>query len=278
MRPEHPPAHPPALACRDLRVALGGGQVLHGIDLALPAGRWTAVAGPNGAGKTTLLKALASLLPAQGRVEWLGRPAGSLGARERARQMAWLGQDGGGAEDLRAHDVVMLGRLPHQAWLAGPGALDQQAVEQAMRRTGSWDWRARPLGQLSAGERQRVLLARALAVQAPLLLMDEPLAHLDPPHQADWLALVRAHVQAGGTVMTVLHELNMALQADDLVLVRDGRIAHQGPCAEATTHHALEAVFDRRIAVHAVGGAWVVLPVTAGLSHPAGANAAREAS
>ena len=93
--------------------------------------------------------------------------------------------------------------------------------------------------------------------------MDEPLAHLDPPHQADWLALVRAHVQAGGTVVTVLHELNMALQADELVLVREGRIAHQGRCAEAATHRALEAVFDQRVTVHAVGGAWVALPFPA---------------
>lgn len=250
----------PALACRDLRVSLGGREVLRGIELSLPEGRWTAVAGPNGAGKTTLLKSLARLLPAHGRIDWQGREAALLGTRERARLLAWLGQDAGGAEDLRAHDVVMLGRLPHQAWLAGPGARDHQAVRDAMHRTGSWDWRERPLGQLSAGERQRVLLARALAVQAPLLLMDEPLAHLDPPHQADWLALVRAHVQAGGTVVTVLHELNMALQADEMVLVREGRIAHQGSCAEAATHLAVEAVFDHRIAVHAVGGAWVALP------------------
>ncbi len=257
----------PALACHGLRVSLGGREVLQGLGLSLPAGRWTAVAGPNGAGKTTLLKALARLLPAQGRIEWLGRDAGGLAARERARLLAWLGQDAGGAEDLRAHDVVMLGRLPHQPLLGGPGEADRQAVEDAMRRTGSWEWRARPLGQLSAGERQRVLLARALAVQAPLLLMDEPLAHLDPPHQADWLALVRAHVQAGGTVVTVLHELNMALQADALVLVREGRIAHQGDCADAATHRALEAVFDRRIAVHAVGGAWVALPAGSSEGH-----------
>jgi len=249
-----------AIACQDLRVALGGRDVLQGVELSLPAGRWTAVVGPNGAGKTTLLKSLARLLPAQGRVTWHGREAGALAARERARQLAWLGQDAGGAEDLRAHDVVLLGRLPHQAWLAGPGPRDREAVEDAMRRTGSWDWRDRPLGQLSAGERQRVLLARALAVQAPLLLMDEPLAHLDPPHQADWLGLVRAHVQGGGTVVTVLHELNMALQADEMVLLRAGRIAHQGPCADAATHRAVEAVFDGRIAVHAVDGAWVALP------------------
>lgn len=252
--------NPPALACRDLRVRLGERDVLHGIDLALPAARWTAVAGPNGAGKTTLLKALAQLLPARGEVTLLGKPAPAWPPRERARSLAWLGQGEAGAEDLRAHDVVMLGRLPHQDWLGAPSIDDQAAVRAAMEETQSWDWRERPLGELSGGERQRVLLARALAVQAPLLLMDEPLTHLDPPHQADWLGVVRRHVGRGGTAVSVLHEVAMALQADDLLLLRDGRIAHHGACSDPATHRALEAVFDHRLQVHAVGERWVALP------------------
>lgn len=247
-----------ALACHGLRVTLGGREVLHGIDLALPAGRWTAVAGPNGAGKTTLLKALAQLLPAQGTVTLFGRAAWP--ARERARALAWLGQSEAGAEDLLAHDVVMLGRLPHQDWLGSADAADRAVVREAMLETQSWDWRDRPLGSLSGGERQRVLLARALAVRAALLLMDEPLSHLDPPHQADWLAIVRRHVAGGGTAVSVLHELGMALQADDLLLVQEGRVVHHGPTAAAATHRALEDVFGGRIAVHAVAGRWVALP------------------
>ncbi|MFD0666233.1 ABC transporter ATP-binding protein [Ramlibacter sp. MAHUQ-53] len=250
-----------ALACAGLRVALDGREVLHGLDLRLPAGRWTALVGPNGAGKTTLLKSLARLLPARGEVAWLGRDPAGLPARERGRLLAWLGQQEPGGGDLRAQDVVMLGRLPHQGWLAGPSARDLAAVEEAMRRTGSWEWRSRALGQLSGGERQRVLLARALAVQAPILLMDEPLANLDPPHQADWLALVREHVRGGGTAVTVLHELNMALHADELVVIVEGRIAHQGACDAPATHRAVEAAFGQRIAVHPVGRAWVALPV-----------------
>jgi len=250
-----------AIEARGLRVCLGGREVLHGVDLALAAGCWTAVAGPNGAGKTTLLKALARLLPAQGLVHWQGRDTDAIPARERGRMLAWLGQAEAGADDLRAQDVVMLGRLPHQSWLGAPGAADHAAVQSAMERTGSWDARERPLGQLSGGERQRVLLARALAVGAPLLLMDEPLSHLDPPHQSDWLALVREHVRAGGTAVTVLHEIPMALHADALVLVEQGRIAHQGATGDAHTHRALERVFAHRIAVHPVGGAWVTMPV-----------------
>jgi iron complex transport system ATP-binding protein len=252
-----------ALQCEGLRVSLDGREVLHGIDLALAAGRWTAIAGPNGAGKTTLLKALAQLLPAQGRIALLGRPAADWPARERARAIAWLGQAESGAEDLLAHDVVMLGRLPHQDWLGLPDEADRAAVHGAMQETQSWDWRDRPLGSLSGGERQRVLLARALAVGAPLLLMDEPLSHLDPPHQADWLAIVRRHVARGGTAVSVLHELALALQADDLLLLQDGRVAHHGPSADPATHRALEAVFQQRVAVHAVAGRWVALPVEA---------------
>src|SRR5690606_4892982 len=106
-----------ALQCNGLHVTLAGREVLHGVDLALPAGRWTAVAGPNGAGKTTLLKALAQLLPATGQLQLLGREAAAWPPRERARTVAWLGQAESGAEDLLARDVVMLGRLPHQGWL-----------------------------------------------------------------------------------------------------------------------------------------------------------------
>jgi iron complex transport system ATP-binding protein len=250
----------PAFSVRGLRVTLGGREILHGMDLAIPAGRWTAIAGPNGAGKTTLLKALGQLVPAQGGIDLLGKPARAWTPRERARALSWLGQAEAGAEDLLARDVVMLGRLPHQDWLGSARAGDHAAVQRAMEETQSWAWRDRPLGSLSGGERQRVLLARALAVHAPVLLMDEPLTHLDPPHQADWLAIVRRHVAVGGTAVSVLHEIGMALQADDLLLLQDGRIAHHGACSDAATHRALESVFDARLQVHAVGGRWVALP------------------
>ena len=249
-----------ALRAEGLRVRLGTAEVLHGVDLALPAGRWTAIVGPNGAGKTTLLKALAQLLRYQGRVQLHGRDAAHWSPRERARAIAWLGQNEGGAEDLLAHDVVMLGRLPHQPWLATSTESDRAAVEAAMRETQCWDWRGRPLGQLSGGERQRVLLARALTVQAPVLVMDEPLANLDPPHQADWLRIVRNHVARGGTALSVLHEITMALHADEMVVMDAGRVVHQGPCEHAATHRALEQVFERRIGVHALAGQWVALP------------------
>jgi len=251
---------PPALSARALRVRIGGREIVRADALEIPANAWTAIVGPNGAGKTTLLKALAHLLPYEGDV-WLdGRPIGQWPARARARHLAWLGQNESGGDDLRAQDVVMLGRLPHQGWLSAPSAADWEAVERAMRRTQCWAWRTRSLGALSGGERQRVLLARALAVQAPLLLMDEPLADLDAPHQADWLHMVRDQVAAGQTVLSVLHELDMALRADHLLVLQAGRIVHQGASCDAATHLALRDVFDQRIDIRALDGQWVVLP------------------
>jgi iron complex transport system ATP-binding protein len=249
-----------ALEARAIRAELGRLEVLHGVDLRLPARRWSSIVGPNGAGKSTLLRVLAGLLAHRGEVLLHGELLHGLAARARARRLSWLGQNEGAADDLTVYDVAMLGRLPHQAWLAPANAADRAAVERALRQTQAWDWRERPLGQLSGGERQRVLLARALAVEAEILLMDEPLANLDPPHQADWLALVRELVRAGRTVVSVLHEVTLALQADEMVILDAGRVVHQGACGDAATHGALRAVFQGRLAVASLQGQWVALP------------------
>ena len=249
-----------AICARAICASLGNIEVLHDISLALPRARWTSIVGPNGAGKSTLLKVLAGLLAHSGEVALLSQPLTSLRGRKRARQLSWLGQSESSADDLTVYDVAMLGRLPHQAWLAPPSPADHAAVERALRATQAWEWRGRPLGHLSGGERQRVLLARALAVEAEVLLMDEPLANLDPPHQTDWLLTVRALAASGKTVISVLHEISFALQADALVVMDKGRVTHQGACSDAATHRALEEVFDHRIAVHQLAGQWLALP------------------
>ena len=249
-----------AVGARGIRAKLGNVEVLHDISVVFSAGRWTSIVGPNGAGKSTLLKVLANLLPHAGEVLLLGQPVATLRARERALQLSWLGQNESSADDLTSYDVAMLGRLPHQPWLAPPSAADHAAVERALRATHAWDWRDRALGQLSGGERQRVLLARALATEAQVLLMDEPLANLDPPHQTDWLQMVRQLVANGKTVLSVLHEISFALHADDMVVMANGRVLYQGACSDAATHRALEQVFDHRIAVHQLAGQWVAVP------------------
>ena len=251
-----------ALEVRAVSAQLSHTEVLHGIDLNLPAGRWISIVGPNGAGKSTLLKVLAGLLAHSGEVSLLGQPMARMPSRLRAQQLAWLGQSEAGGDDLKVIDVTMLGRLPHQSWLAAPSAADHAAVEQALKATQAWQWRDRTLGSLSGGERQRVLIARALAVQAQVLLMDEPLANLDPPHQADWLDVVRTLVAHGKTVVSVLHEISFALLADHMVIMALGRVIHQGACHLPETHRALEQVFDHRIIIKALENDWVALPKT----------------
>ena len=244
---------------------LGGAPVLHGLSFGLRPASWVSVVGPNGAGKSSLLRVLAGLLPCAGSLQWQGQPLQSFSARTRAQHIAWLGQGEACDDDLSVYDLVMLGRMPHQAWLAGPSASDHAAVARALTAMQAWAWRDRLLGELSAGERQRVLLARALAVEAQLFLMDEPLSNLDPPHQAQWLLLVRALVSQGKTVVSVLHEISIALQADDMLIMQEGRLMHQGACTEAATHRALEQVFEHRVRVAMLEGQWLAIPRIQGL-------------
>jgi iron complex transport system ATP-binding protein len=252
-----------ALETRQLQVQLAERTVLHGLDLQIATGRWTCVVGPNGAGKSTLLRALAGLLPHSGQVLWQGQPLQTIARRDRGLQLSWLGQGEASTLDLRVWDVAMLGRLPHQSWLSAPTEQDVQMVEAALKATQAWDWRERTLGELSGGERQRVLLARAMAGNAPVMLMDEPLANLDPPHQVDWLEQVHCLIAQGTTVVSVLHEIGMALHADEVIVMDQGQVVHHGACSDAATHAAIEAVFAHRIRILPLDGQWVVLPRTA---------------
>lgn len=248
------------LTAQQLSVSLGGRPVLRDIALQVPPARWTCVVGPNGAGKSTLLRAIARLLPTTGEVRWLGQDPDSMNRRDKARTLSWLGQSEGVASDLRVRDVVMLGRLPHLDWLASPTAQDREVVDTALKATQAWTYRDRSLSELSGGERQRVLLARVMAGQTPVILMDEPLSHLDPPHQVDWLEQMRCLREQGTTLLTVLHDIGLALQADHVVVLRDGSVVGQGPSQDPELHRILEAVFEHRIRIRSVDGQWVVLP------------------
>ena len=248
------------LVAHELSASLGGRSVLQGIDLAIPHGQWTCIVGPNGAGKSTLLRAMAQLIPCTGDVRWLGQRPDSMTRQARARTLSWLGQSDVVDSDLRVRDVVMLGRLPHLDWLTSPAAHDEAVVDTALKATQAWPYRHRPLSDLSGGERQRVLLARIMAVQAPLMLMDEPLSHLDPPHQVDWLEQLRCLRQQGTTVLTVLHDISLALHADHLVVMQAGRVVGQGAQSDPALHRTLEAVFEHRLRIVAVEGQWVAVP------------------
>ena len=239
--------HKVALTAHNITVMHDEFKAVNNVSLTLHAGEWVSLVGPNGAGKSSLLKALAGLAPAEGQVSLLGKAWAEWNRRERAQTLAWMGQAEAGQDDLTVYDVAMLGRLPHQSWLSTPSAKDHAVVEVALKTVQAWDWRTRSLGQLSGGERQRVLLARALAVQAQVYLMDEPLAGVDVPHQADWLEWVRCLTETGAAVVSVLHELNLALQADRVWVMSEGRWVHSGLPNDKDTHQALSAVFQNRL-------------------------------
>ena len=165
--------------------------------LALEPGQLVALVGPNGAGKSTLLRALAGLVAHSGTVTWRGAALARLDGRTRARTVAYLPQDPPVHWPLAARELVALGRLPHRAYAANENAADAAAVTAAMRQTDTLEFAARSVNRLSVGERARVLLARALAVEAPVLLADEPIAMLDPYHQLDVMSTLRTYAAGG---------------------------------------------------------------------------------
>jgi iron complex transport system ATP-binding protein len=249
---------------RQLSVYRGPCTVLNNLDLDIPKGQWTSVIGPNGAGKSSLLQAMAGLLKYTGSLTVNEMELSALHRKERSKKLAWLDQSASNSEEfgdsLSVYDTVMLGRLPHQGWLHLPTEADHIAVEKALNDFDVWHLCHRRLQHLSGGERQRVLLARLLAVDAEILLMDEPLANLDPPHQADFLRWQGNLLAQGKTLVTVLHEIQFALRADYLIMLDKGKLHFQGSSQDPRMRQALEALFDDRIRLEKLGNDWVALP------------------
>jgi iron complex transport system ATP-binding protein len=250
------------LEVRALSVDLGARRVLQGIDLSLEPGCLTALIGPNGAGKTTLLRAMAGLVrPTAGDVALNGSSVARMRASERARAIAYLPQGGGVAWPLPVASVVALGRLPFGEKPYELPAKGREAVEAALRSVALESFESRPATSLSGGERARMLLARALATQAPVLLADEPVAALDPRHQLIVLDVLKAHARAGATVVAILHDLNLAARfADRIVLLDQGKIEASGPPEAVLTEARLAASFGIRANVAIEEGRLLVVP------------------
>lgn len=215
------------LAVAGLTVALGGRDALAGADLEAPKGVVTGLIGPNGAGKSTLLAAVAGILPLKaGAIRFDGRDLSSLRRDARARLCAWVAQTSATDERLTVRDVVMLGRLPHGS---GPGARDQGAVDSALAQSGVAEFAARDFNSLSGGEKQRVQIARALAQEPRLMLLDEPTSHLDIAAQLQVFALLRSIAGGSCCVVVALHDLNQAMRfCDRVVVLSRGATVAQG--------------------------------------------------
>ena len=260
------------LSITALQVALGGRTVLHGIDAHIGPGALVGMIGPNGAGKSTLARAITGLIaPASGQVMLGEDLVHSVPRAVLARRIAYLPQGQTVHWPLTVERLVALGRLPHLAPFSKIGASDRAAVERAMQRAEIMPLRDRIVTELSGGERARALIARALAVEAPALIVDEPLAALDPGHQLQVMELLKAEAQAGSLVVAVLHDLAMAARfCDRLILIHQGRLIADGaPQAVLTAEH-LSACYNIRAWTGTIEDQAVVLPLARSL--PPGAE------
>ncbi len=247
---------------RGISVRLGATQALEAVDLTAQRGEWLALIGPNGAGKTTLLRALAGLVSCDGTVQLGGHAAATVNRRELARMVAFVPQLPQAPPALTVAEYVLLGRTPHIGYLGHEGRGDRVAAGRAIARLALHAFVDRTLGSLSGGERQRVVLARALAQEAPILLLDEPTSALDLGRQQEALELLeelRREQQL--TVIAAMHDLSLAGQyADRLLLLARGRIVAAGRPYEVLTEAIIAACYGADVRVLHDGADVFVLP------------------
>lgn len=244
----------PLLTLQGLKAAYEAREVLHGLDLSLQAGEMFGLLGPNGSGKSTLLRVIAGLLPASGGSVLLhGRSLMQLAPRERARRVALVPQSVALPFAFPVADMVAMGRHPHLGLLGAPGKRDFEAIRTAMEQTDCLELRDRLVTELSGGELQRVIIARALAQEPELLLLDEPTAHLDLNHQLDIARLLQQlNRQRQLTVVWVSHDVNLAAEfCRRLVMLQDGNIVADGPPEVVVTSEMVERVYGLRVPVTA---------------------------
>jgi iron complex transport system ATP-binding protein len=245
-----------------LSVSLGGAQVVRGVSFEVGCGEWLGLIGPNGAGKTTTLRALAALVPSRGRIELGGRHVGDLTRRAASRLVALVPQAPQTPAELTVAEYVLLGRTPYIGTLATESRSDHEAAERAMDRLGIREFARRSLRSLSGGELQRVVLARALAQEAPILLLDEPTSALDLGRQQLVLELVdELRRDSELTVVAAMHDLSLAGQyADRLLLLDAGQVVGEGTAQEVLTEERLGAYYGAAVHVLHDGGNVYVLP------------------
>lgn len=231
------------LEIENLSSGYSGTPVLQDIHLTVPTGKITIIAGPNGCGKSTLLKAIAGILPASGSVRWQGQELTGLPPKVLAQKVAYLPQNRQ-VPEITAQRLVLHGRFPHLGYPRRYREADYRTARDAMARMGIADLAQRSMASLSGGQRQKVYIAMALAQDTPVVLLDEPNTFLDISHQLQLMREARLLAQAGKAVVLVLHDLIMALErADLLVVMADGHIAARGTPQEVLASGCLENVF-----------------------------------
>jgi iron complex transport system ATP-binding protein len=237
------------LQAQDLAIGYPGHAVGQGFELALAPGRVLALLGPNGGGKTTLLKTLLGLLPPRGGQVLLdGQPLARHGPQARARRLAYVPQSHAGAFAFTVADLVLMGRTAHSGWLARPSAHDRAVAQAAIERMGIAALAQRPAAQVSGGERQLALIARALAQEAGFVVLDEPTASLDFGNQGKVLREIRQLATSGLGVIFSTHDPNHASRwADEALLIRDGRMLACGPVADVIQHRLLEQLYGSAV-------------------------------
>jgi iron complex transport system ATP-binding protein len=253
-----------ALALEAVSVTLGGARIVDRLSCTVERGEWVALIGPNGAGKTTALRAIAGLLDYDGDVGVLARDARTLARKELARQIALVPQVPVIPGDISVRAYVLLGRTPHLGYFGSEGRADHRAVDVALEQLDLVALAERRLDTLSGGERQRATLARALAQDAPLLLLDEPTASLDMGRQQQVLEIVdRLRARRGLTVLSTMHDLTLAGQyADRLLLLDGGRLVAAGTADEVLTRALITEHYGAEVeVVDAPGSGFVVVPV-----------------
>ena len=225
-----------------ITASFGDRRILDDISATIAERRITAVMGPNGCGKTTLLRCIGGLLePTAGQVLIDGRRVKDYSARALAQKVAFVRQQAQTDFEFSAFETVLMGRNPYQKRLQNESQKDWDIVEQCMRQTGTWHLRLAKPHEMSGGELQRVMIARALAQQTPVLLMDEPVSNFDIAHQLEIMRLLQ---KADKNVVIVIHDLNLALQfCDDLMLFHDGKLLYQGPVASGLTPENIRTVY-----------------------------------
>jgi iron complex transport system ATP-binding protein len=251
-----------AIELRSVSVALGGKRVVDGVSAAVPTGEWLALIGPNGAGKTTLLRAIARLVSFSGSITLEGRPTGELRRAELSRLLALVPQEPSTPPWMTVGEYVLLGRTPHLGALAREGARDREVAANALTRLDLLGYRERRLGTLSGGEKQRVVVARALAQEARIVLLDEPTASLDIGHQQQALELLDLlRAESGLTLVSAMHDLTLAAQyADRMLLLDHGRVAADGAPADVLTEALVAGHYGAEVDVVPVGDRIAIVP------------------